>query len=54
MLLNWIRDMCAKMDSMVSHELGDDEEITVCGDTHGQYFDLIHIFDINGNPSETN
>lgn len=24
---------------------------TVCGDIHGQYFDMVHIFDINGLPS---
>lgn len=28
--------------------------MTVCGDTHGQYYDLLNIFKINGNPSETN
>jgi len=28
--------------------------ITVCGDTHGQYFDLNNIFKLNGNPSSTN
>eukprot|EP01038_Epipyxis_sp_PR26KG_P016451 gene16451-22434_t len=27
---------------------------TVCGDTHGQYYDLCNIFSINGNPSQTN
>lgn len=32
----------------------DDEDITVCGDTHGQYYDLLNIFKINGNPSPTN
>ena len=34
--------------------LDDLEEITVCGDVHGQYYDLLNIFTINGNPSEEN
>lgn len=29
-------------------------EFTVCGDVHGQYYDLLNIWSINGNPSETN
>jgi len=28
--------------------------ITVCGDTHGQYYDVLNIFEINGYPSSTN
>ena len=28
--------------------------ITVCGDTHGQYYDLLHILELAGFPSETN
>ena len=28
--------------------------MTVCGDVHGQFYDLLNIFKINGEPSEEN
>lgn len=37
-----------KMLSLVHIPLPDDQEITVCGDTHGQYYDLLNIFKLNG------
>ena len=30
------------------------EKFTVVGDLHGQFYDLLHIFEINGYPSEKN
>ena len=30
------------------------EHITVCGDVHGQYYDLLNIWELNGQPSTSN
>jgi len=28
--------------------------MTVCGDTHGQFYDVLNIFELNGYPSAKN
>merc|ERR1712000_400197 len=38
--------------TMVEMQIPKDVELTVCGDTHGQYFDLMELFRRNGNPSD--
>ncbi|RDA85059.1 hypothetical protein CP532_3127 [Ophiocordyceps camponoti-leonardi (nom. inval.)] len=38
--------------TMVEMEIPDDVQLTVCGDTHGQYFDLMELFRRNGLPTE--
>lgn len=43
-----------KQPSLVDVKIPDDGKFTVCGDIHGQFYDLMNIFDKNGLPSETN
>ncbi|GJM94857.1 hypothetical protein PR202_ga11539 [Eleusine coracana subsp. coracana] len=42
------------MPSLVDVNVPTGSCITVCGDVHGQYFDLLNIFELNGLPSEEN
>jgi len=43
-----------KQQTVVDITVPQGEEITVCGDVHGQYYDLLNIWKMNGMPSETN
>lgn len=54
MIIMKAKEIFEKNKSLVDITRGDEEEITVCGDIHGQYYDLLNIFKINGNPSESN
>ncbi|KAL4858796.1 Serine/threonine-protein phosphatase 5 [Chlorella vulgaris] len=42
------------LPSLVDIHVPPGGELTVCGDTHGQFFDLLRIFDLNGLPSPSN
>jgi len=35
-------------------DLPDAHELTTCGDVHGQYYDLLSIWELNGHPSRDN
>ncbi|XP_063539055.1 serine/threonine-protein phosphatase 5 [Cydia strobilella] len=49
-----VKSYLQKQPSLVDITVGDDNKFTVCGDIHGQYYDLMNIFVLNGLPSETN
>ncbi|EUB61432.1 Serine/threonine-protein phosphatase 5 [Echinococcus granulosus] len=47
---NYIR----QLPSLVNIDVPDGTKFTVCGDIHGQFYDLINIFSLNGMPSPEN
>lgn len=47
------KELFAKEDSLVDIPVETEQTMTVCGDIHGQFFDLLEIFAKNGYPSPT-
>ncbi|KAJ6805008.1 serine/threonine-protein phosphatase 5 [Iris pallida] len=48
------REILRSMPSLVDITVPNGSKFTVCGDVHGQLFDLLNIFELNGLPSEDN
>eukprot|EP00124_Ichthyophonus_hoferi_P000627 Ihof_evm20s24 gene=Ihof_evmTU20s24 len=49
-----IKEYFEKQPSLVDVAVPKDSKFTICGDIHGQFYDLLNIFNLNGLPSETN
>ncbi|KAL9272528.1 Serine/threonine-protein phosphatase 5-like protein, partial [Drosera capensis] len=49
-----VRDLLRSLPSLVDVTVPDGKHFTVCGDVHGQFYDLLNIFELNGLPSEEN
>eukprot|EP01083_Nonionella_stella_P096207 270387_1 len=49
-----IIEILRSLPSLVDLEIPEGKHFTVCGDIHGQYYDLLNIFELNGLPSTEN
>uniref|UniRef100_A0A1J3HMB1 Serine/threonine-protein phosphatase 5 n=1 Tax=Noccaea caerulescens TaxID=107243 RepID=A0A1J3HMB1_NOCCA len=48
------RQILQALPSLVDITVPNGKHFTVCGDVHGQFYDLMNIFELNGLPSEEN
>ena len=53
-LLLTILPFFRSLPSLIRVPVPADGKITVCGDVHGQYYDVLNLFTLNGLPSEDN
>ncbi|KPI42575.1 Serine/threonine-protein phosphatase T [Cyphellophora attinorum] len=51
-IIKAVKELVYAEATMVEMEVEKDTSLTVCGDTHGQYFDLMELFRLNGFPTD--
>eukprot|EP00761_Pharyngomonas_kirbyi_P014997 gb/GECH01015028.1/.p1 GENE.gb/GECH01015028.1/~~gb/GECH01015028.1/.p1 ORF type:complete len:305 (+),score=48.02 gb/GECH01015028.1/:1-915(+) len=54
---NEVKELCEKLKdvfSVTDNVLSVNTPVTVCGDVHGQFYDLLELFRIGGKPPDTN
>lgn len=49
-----VKKIFEKQPSMVEISIPENGRFTVCGDIHGQFYDLLNVFNLNGYPSTEN
>ncbi|CAD6231833.1 GSCOCG00001609001-RA-CDS [Cotesia congregata] len=49
-----VKNWFMAQSSLIDVTIPDENKFTICGDIHGQFYDLLNIFELNGLPSETN
>ncbi|RNA29186.1 serine threonine- phosphatase 5 [Brachionus plicatilis] len=53
-ILFQIHETLKKTPTLVEIDVASNKKFTICGDIHGQFYDLLNIFKINGIPGEQN
>ncbi|KAI9227604.1 MAG: type 5 protein serine/threonine phosphatase isoform [Piptocephalis tieghemiana] len=52
-ILRCIKEYMTEQPSLIDVTIPEGGKITVCGDVHGQFYDLLNLFDLAGQPSES-